>query len=545
MAFRRVLLSHLRRSRHACSSSSSSSSLSPRRVSSASPQRPLISLGHFQSRLFSTPADLDTDLIRSRDDSIGAHGLGFDDLGHEFIEANASNFDLLTRPVISLLDSYHDITGLPWWVVIVTSTVAFRTALLPVLILQRKQTKRIAEFLPRLPSLWPPKGSGRSVVDQLWLFRNERKTMGCPSFLWIPAYFSVQISCFFLSITSIRRMSLNHHLGFDSGGALWFQNLTEIPNGLYGPIFPFLIAGLHYTNTQMAFSTSSVHKLDKLAELAKAYKIFLNFLTCALYVLAFQMPHGSLLYWSTNLSFSIAQQSALKHPSVSAKLGLQGNNTVEKEAGNPILTNIHEAKPTDPSSKGRMISGRDLSPKELVGLSAKYLSGGHKEKSIPLLRLALEKDPEYIQAMIILGQALYQKEEFAEAAKHLEQAASKLIDASPTEVEEIDLLIVASQWAGVSNIRQGKTAEGIMHLERVAEMEEPTDHKSKAHYLDALVLYSSAIFNEGRREEAAKYLRIVVAHDPSFNELLKQCEEDDHTIPVTTSSSSNTTNKTS
>lgn len=78
-------------------------------------------------------------------------------------------------------------------------------------------------------------------------------------------------------------MSLDHHPGFDTvlftlglllswlsivicerfimplsllfhclqGGALWFQNLTEIPNGLYGPLFPFLIAGLHYTNTQV------------------------------------------------------------------------------------------------------------------------------------------------------------------------------------------------------------------------------------------------------------------------------------------------------
>lgn len=41
-------------------------------------------------------------------------------------------------------------------------------------------------------------------------------------------------------------------------------------------------------------------------------------------------------------------------------------------------------------------------------------------------RLALEKDPEYLQAMVILGQALYQKEQFAEAAKYLERAASKV-----------------------------------------------------------------------------------------------------------------------
>ncbi|CAH2065447.1 unnamed protein product [Thlaspi arvense] len=538
MAFRRVLLSHLRRSRHTCSS------LSPHHVS-ASPSYPSIAIGLLQSRLFSTPTDLDSELSRLRDDSIaglgsGGHGLDLGDLGQEMIGASASNHHLLTRHVISLLDSYHDLTGLPWWVVIASSTVAFRTTLLPLLILQRRQTKMISQFLPQLPPFWPPKGSGRGVVEQFMLFRNERKAIGCPSFLWIPAYFSIQISCFFMWITSIRRMSLDHHPGFDTGGVLWFQDLTDIPNGLYGPIFPFLIAGLHYTNTQIAFSASSVHKVDKFAELAKAYKIFLNFLTAGLYILAFQMPQGSLLYWSTNLSFSIAQQSILKHPVISAKLGLQVNDTVQKESGNPILTNTNEAKLTDPSSTGRLISGHDLTPKELVGLSAKYLSGGHKEKSIPLLRLALEKDPEYLQAMVILGQALYQKEQFAEAAKYLEQAATKLIDACPTEVEEVDLLIVASQWAGVSNIRQGKTLEGITHLERVANMKEPEDPKSKAHYLDALVLYSSAIFNEGRREEAAKYLRRVVAYDPSFQELLKQCEEenDDDT------SSSNSTHKT-
>lgn len=520
MAYRRVLLSHLSRSRHSCSSSLSP----PHHVSSA----PSMALGLFQSRLFSSPTDLGSGL----------------DLGQEMIGATAASHDILTRHVISLLDSYHDLTGLPWWVVIATSTVAFRTALLPILILQRKQTKTISHFLPKLPPFWPPKGSGRSVVQQLMLFRSERKALGCPSFFWIPAYFSIQISCFFLWITSIRRMSLDHHPGFDTGGALWFQNLTEIPNGLYGPLFPFLIAGLHYTNTQITFSASSVHKVDKFAQLAKTYKIFLNFLTFALYFLAFQMPQGSLLYWSTNLSFSIAQQSIIKHPVVSAKLGLQGDDTVQKEAGNPILTNIEEAKLTDPSSKGRMISGHDLTPKELVALSAKYLSGGQKEKSIPLLRLALEKDPEYLQAMVILGQALYQKEQFAEAAKYLERAASKLIDACPTEVEEVDLLIVASQWAGVSNIRQGKTSEGITHLERVANMEEPDDPKSKAHYLDALVLYSSAIFNEGRREEAAKCLRRVVAYDPSFQELLKQCEEEDDSIPSADSTStSNSTHK--
>lgn len=35
------------------------------------------------------------------------------------------------------------------------------------------------------------------------------------------------------------------------GGTLWFQNLTEYPHGVVGPILPLLIAGLHFANVQV------------------------------------------------------------------------------------------------------------------------------------------------------------------------------------------------------------------------------------------------------------------------------------------------------
>lgn len=37
---------------------------------------------------------------------------------------------------------------------------------------------------------------------------------------------------------------------------------------------------------------------------------------------------------------------------------------------------------------------------------------------------------------------------------------------------------------------QGKYEEGIAHLERVAAMREPEDPKTKAHYYEALILFS-------------------------------------------------------
>lgn len=37
---------------------------------------------------------------------------------------------------------------------------------------------------------------------------------------------------------------------------------------------------------------------------------------------------------------------------------------------------------------------------------------------------------------------------------------------------------------------QGKSAEGIVHLERVAQLEEPDEPSIKAHYFDGLLLLS-------------------------------------------------------
>lgn len=47
------------------------------------------------------------------------------------------------------------------------------------------------------------------------------------------------------------------------GGTLWFQNLTEVPNGTLGPIFPLLIAGLHFVNVQVFLFSSLTYFMSK------------------------------------------------------------------------------------------------------------------------------------------------------------------------------------------------------------------------------------------------------------------------------------------
>ncbi|KAK4602008.1 hypothetical protein RGQ29_011191 [Quercus rubra] len=475
-----ILLSHLRRSRpyysllptlfsaHQSNPNPNPNPLSPPPHTRFTPRvNPLL----FHSRAFSTP--------------LGGGG-GDVPLQEDLI--------LPVRHLISLLDAYHDLTGLPWWIVIASSTLALRVVLFPVLILQLNKLKRIGELFPKLPSPLPPPLSGKSYIDQISLFRKERRAIGCPSFLWFLAYFSIQVPCFFLWMTSIRRMSLDHHPGFDC----------------------------------ISFGTSSVQNVTRpLDLLAKFYKFYLDFLTLPLFFIGYCIPQGSLVYWVTNSSFSVIQQLSLKHPVVRAKLGLPD------KAAPTIAANSGENFPaqliiSDSPTKKREISVQNLSPKELLALSVQLLSNGKRERAVPLLRLALEKDPDYLRALLVMGQTLLQNGQLAEATGYFERAISKLFLAgNPTDVENTDLIILSSQWAGVACIRQGKWAEGIIHLERVASLKEPDDPKSKAHYFDGLVLLASALYNEGRKTEAANYLRSAAAYNPAYKEYLEQCENDE------------------
>ncbi|GLT87581.1 hypothetical protein SLE2022_056600 [Rubroshorea leprosula] len=432
---------------------------------------------------------------------------------------------LPVRVLASLLDGCHDLTGLPWWLTIVTSTLAMRFALLPVAVMQLQKLKMMGELSRKLPPPFPPLFSGKSYINHILHYRKERKAIGCPSLLWILAPYFIQVPCFFLCLTSIRRMSLDNHPGFDCGGTLWFQDLTETPYSLLNPIFPILIAVLHNVNIQISFATS-LQKADSIFELLlKGYKCVLDFMSFFLLFIGFFMPQGSLVYWVTNSSFSLIQQLFFKHPAVIARFGLP-NRRAHRRGENSKEMHISENLPAEPPSKEHIITMEDLSPEELLKLSVIRLGREQHEKAISSLKLALEKDPDYVRAMVVLGNALMQKEMLVEAREYLERAISKLsLPGHPIKVEEVDLLIQSSQWTALICIKQGNEAEGLVHLERMATLQEPEDPQSKVHYYKGLLLLWSILHRANRREEAKKYASRMIAYDPSLRPLLEQLEK--------------------
>ncbi|KAK3012921.1 hypothetical protein RJ639_009678 [Escallonia herrerae] len=382
---------------------------------------------------------------------------------------------------------------------------------------------------------------------------------------WIP--------CFILWMTAIRRMALDHHSGFDYkvascsdilGGALWFKNLTQTPSGVLGLIFPLLIAGLHLTNVQISFHGSSVGKVtDRFGTLLKYYKYYLKFLTLPIFFTSVCVPQGCLVYWLTNGLLNLIQQLCLLHPNIREKLGLPPRVSPLLTAANPQDLAEPGVTSLDPSRKQRFISAHNLAPLELVnvtrdvvlhtsmvGISYSFqldiYQKGKRESSSPAkmpvihfclvfaaykiinYRLALDKDPECARALLVMGQTLVQEGRHAEATVYLERAITKLLFVGhPADSENVDLLIVASQWAGAACLLQSKKEEGLLHLERVAGLQEPEGPERKAQYYEALVMLASTLYGEGRKAEAAKYFRLAAAYDSAYNSFVEKCENDE------------------
>lgn len=310
-------------------------------------------------------------------------------------------------------------------------------------------------------------------------------------------------------------MCLDHHPGFDSGGTLWFQNLSDFPHGALSFTFPTLIAGLHYINVQISFRTIKLANLKGiLGLLAKFYKFYLDILSLPLFIIGFFIPQGSLVYWATNSSLTLVQQLCLRNPTVRNILGLP-------DLVDPLKNRVAvgDDKHTAAVSSEILIPIEAVPAEKLLEIALQDMAAGDQEKALILLRKAIEMDHELVRALVAIGQILCSKKLFAEAAENFELAIPKI------EEEEIGLLVISLFGAGVSRIWQGRNSEGIEHLKKIAELREPDSPMDKACYYKGLVMLGSTLFQMGEKSEAAKYLRIAATYDPAVNSYVKECEE--------------------
>ncbi|KAA8514818.1 hypothetical protein F0562_017997 [Nyssa sinensis] len=115
------------------------------------------------------------------------------------------------------------------------------------------------------------------------------------------------------------------------------------------------------------------------------------------------------------------------------------------------------------------IEVQNLTPRELLALSVQLLAKGHKDRAIPLLRLALGKDPDYVEDLIVMGQTLLQNGLAIEANDYLERAISKSCMFERTKSHYYDALVLLDMFLALD-----KDMNGTLSKQELREYAEGT-----------------------------------------------------------------------
>ena len=234
-----------------------------------------------------------------------------------------------------LLTSVHDVSGLPWWATIALTTVSVRACLLPVQIYQSKSIARMALIRPQIDEhsaamreasqKGTPKGmedaeKARMALSKLFEKHNVKPWMSIVGAI-------VQLPLWITFFFTMRHMSrVDAGIGMDTGGMLWFQDLTQ-SDPYY--LLPLGMGASFFTMASLGDAGQPPGaKLDpKQAQMKVAMKMMAFIMVPA--TSGFQS--GIFVYWiTTNLS-SITQTLILRQP------------VVRSLAGMPALPNVSAA----------------------------------------------------------------------------------------------------------------------------------------------------------------------------------------------------------
>jgi len=238
------------------------------------------------------------------------------------------------------IDWIHNATGYPWWVSIIGVTAMFRLALLPAAIFQMRAGLRLKEMQPHLKEVQekmkanPPQtpAEQQKYVMQM---QNLQQKYGVK--IWHPLLMPLaQIPIFLTMFWTLRNMAQDYP-SMQTGGTLWFENLS-VPDPTYG--LPIICASSFVLLVEIG--TGETPQGDEVAQ--QRMKFVMRALGLAMIPITMTMPSSLALYWTTSNVFSITQTLFFKISGTKELLGIRSNVaasstsqvTVEQDDDNTI-----------------------------------------------------------------------------------------------------------------------------------------------------------------------------------------------------------------
>uniref|UniRef100_A0A8C6UIV9 OXA1L mitochondrial inner membrane protein n=1 Tax=Neogobius melanostomus TaxID=47308 RepID=A0A8C6UIV9_9GOBI len=218
--------------------------------------------------------------------------------------------------VQNLLEFMHLDLGLPWWGAIVVGTVLARCVVFPVIVKGQREAAKMNNVMPEITKLTnimnEAKQSGNKfsfakAYSDLTLFQKKHDVNLLRGFL-IPM---VQAPIFMSFFIALRKMAYLPVPSMQTGGALWFPDLT-IADPFY--ILPIVVTGTMFFILELAVE-SGIDNPN-----LKAMKTVFRVMPLIILPMTINFPTAVFTYWLTSNCFSLGQMALLKHPLVREKL---------------------------------------------------------------------------------------------------------------------------------------------------------------------------------------------------------------------------------
>eukprot|EP00002_Diphylleia_rotans_P014273 TRINITY_DN2781_c0_g1_i1.p1 TRINITY_DN2781_c0_g1~~TRINITY_DN2781_c0_g1_i1.p1 ORF type:complete len:347 (-),score=61.77 TRINITY_DN2781_c0_g1_i1:255-1295(-) len=239
------------------------------------------------------------------------------------------------------LNSIHTMSGMPYWMTIVGTTIALRTMLLPLAFKTMRNSAILGYLRPQI-----------EVINQKMKDTMHDREASYKHSLEVQALFAkydcnpfrsmifplVQAPIFITFFMTLRNMAESGNLDFANGGALWFTNLC-----LSDPYYALPVI------SSITFLTTVEVGADGMQTNEQVRK-FMRFLAVAMVPMVGSFPTGVFMYWITSNCYSLLQVMLLKRKAVSRFLGIPQKEDLEAKQP-PILAPVTYTQKPRPKSK--------------------------------------------------------------------------------------------------------------------------------------------------------------------------------------------------
>jgi len=311
------------------------------------------------------------------------------------------------------LESAHVFSGLPWWATIACGAVGVRLALFPFTLQQAKAGALLNTAIARArgPDGKPPRSLGEILAAAVEL---RRRTGGVHP-AWLVGSPLVQLPTFVIAVLAVRRLAARPDIGLETGGALWFADLTEVavhvdsvtaPMGVYGAILPIATAGALFANINNSWG-----KIAETSRPAALLKLAMEWLTVPTLMIGLQIPQAVHCYWLPSSLSALAQGAAMRTDFARRALAVDprvvgGGGTGGPVGGVGTGEPVPSPFPSPSPSPGTVRFSRPLDEDEsrLIREAAEARAEKRAEDAANILERAANVDDPHPTVLFALGQ---------------------------------------------------------------------------------------------------------------------------------------------